>query len=443
MSYEVGYRFEIKRGGLLLNATYVAVRQVGEGGFGAVFACRREKDGTVVDGDDYALKALLNSADAEDVERFKREGVVLANLEHENIVKIVAVIDEPHGPALVQEYIKGGRRLHQYLRREAGKSPERQLSVVLQALYGLRKAHESGVVHRDVTPANILVGPSGRVKVIDFGLAKHVGSDMAGLTRDALGTPWFMAPEQKRPDLGTDHRADIYGLGMSLMAVNNPTFTYPKVGPAVAEETEETPEPLPTCWLLIIDKMTRLNPSERYANVGEVVDAFVAAGIADGVLPDEFMYHLREMEKWSPRPQSFYPLCAAFLGQETFEINHLVVATLLGADGAAAVGLNPRDVLKSVWEKVIFPLFPLEGVHRHNYEQMHYVNEFARTWWDHMDVDWQDFAFGQLTRLALRYNRYPSMDLLRSLYGKANPGRRTKLKAIKDEADPTGYIRNI
>jgi serine/threonine-protein kinase len=100
--------------------------------------------------------------------------------------------------------------------RAARVAPREALAIVAQMCDALQFAHDKGVVHRDIKPENVIVDRSGRVHVLDFGLARLVDPDIEGLTRSGfvVGTPLYMAPEQWRTPLEVDHRADIYSLGV-------------------------------------------------------------------------------------------------------------------------------------------------------------------------------------------------------------------------------------
>ncbi len=186
---------------------------LGQGGTGAVYRARHKALGRAC-----ALKVIAPAVAARPgfAERFERETRTLAGLQHPGIV---AVHDGGRaGPwcYLALELVEGAD-LRQMIR--AGRvAPREALSIVAQMCDALQYAHDRGVVHRDIKPENVLVDRSGRVKVLDFGLAKLIHPDGVGgtLTRtdQIVGTPLYMAPEQWRTPLEVDHRADIYSLGV-------------------------------------------------------------------------------------------------------------------------------------------------------------------------------------------------------------------------------------
>jgi serine/threonine protein kinase len=188
---------------------------VGRGGMGAVYRARHQKLDRVV-----AIKILLPDLvqDPAFAERFEREAKALARLDHRGIVGL-----HDFGRAgaifyLVMEFVDGAN-LRELL-AQGHLSPREVLLLVPQLCDALQYAHDHRIVHRDIKPENILVDTDGHVRIADFGLAKLVGQDHAsqGLTqtRQALGTPHYMAPEQVHASKDVDHRADLYSLGVVL-----------------------------------------------------------------------------------------------------------------------------------------------------------------------------------------------------------------------------------
>ncbi len=197
---------------------------LGRGGMGAVYKARQKELDRVV-----ALK-ILPPGIGEDpafAERFAREAKALARLNHPGIVTIhdFGRVDGLY--YFLMEFVDGVS-LHRLL--EGGRlSPREALAIVPQICDALQYAHDQGIVHRDIKPQNILLDRRGRVKVADFGLAKLVGQGEAtgetalGVSSTAwteagkvMGTPAYMAPEQREQPSAVDHRADIYALGVVL-----------------------------------------------------------------------------------------------------------------------------------------------------------------------------------------------------------------------------------
>jgi serine/threonine-protein kinase len=198
---------------------YELIEMVGEGGMGAVFRARHRMPAMAArQGGDVAIKLvhahLLSEAEA--IERLRREAETLASLDHPNIVKVCDLIEETGRTAIVMEWVPG-RPLSQVIGTETGPIPwDRALSLVRPMLEAVAHAHSRGVVHRDLKPENILVTPDGKIKLLDFGIArleKARGRTKAGT---GMGTVDYMAPEQFLDARTIDLRADVYALGMTI-----------------------------------------------------------------------------------------------------------------------------------------------------------------------------------------------------------------------------------
>lgn len=199
-----------------------------------------------------ALKCI-NSKDAAPLSPsgFLREAQIIAGLDHENIVRIYEVAQSDGNLVLVLEYVEG-----KSLRDElvaCGKLPwKRAVRIGVQIARALAFAHSHQLVHQDVKPSNILLGPGDKVKITDFGLAKRT-VDRAGTSVTVCGTPYYMSPEQV---LGkpVDFRTDLYSLGGTLyeMVVGHPPFTDPNLfeqhlttpAPSARADVAEVPDAL-------------------------------------------------------------------------------------------------------------------------------------------------------------------------------------------------------
>jgi tRNA A-37 threonylcarbamoyl transferase component Bud32 len=185
---------------------------LGRGGMGVVYKARQKSLNRFV-----ALKLLAPErvTDARFAERFTREAHALAALNHPHIVTVYDFGEAGGFYFLLMEFVDGVN-LRQLLQARKLK-PEEALAIVPPLCDALQYAHEHGIVHRDIKPANLLLDKAGRVKIADFGIAKIVGEiSSAGVAESQpAGTPQYMAPEQKAQHT-TDHRADIYSLGVVL-----------------------------------------------------------------------------------------------------------------------------------------------------------------------------------------------------------------------------------
>ncbi len=186
---------------------------IGVGGMGAVYKARQTRLDRFV-----ALKILSDSHAASPAfaERFNREALALARLNHPNIVTVYDYGQSGGLFYLLMEYVDGVN-LRQAMK--AGSfTPQQALGLVPKVCDALQFAHDEGILHRDIKPENLLLDRRGRVKIADFGIAKLVGCKDRPVTLTAsgaaLGTPAYMAPEQLEKPAEVDHRADIYSLGV-------------------------------------------------------------------------------------------------------------------------------------------------------------------------------------------------------------------------------------
>jgi len=190
------------------------IEMIGRGGMGVVYLARDTKLKRSV-----AIKSMPAklTADSAARMRFRREAELLASLNHPNIAVIYDIIEQEEGPGyLILEYVPG-----ETLARRITREPltvEQALSIGRQVAEAISVAHKKGVVHQDLKPGNIKITPEGRVKVLDFGLAKPSvskainGETTATKADHIIGTPAYMSPEQARGK-STDHRTDIWSFG--------------------------------------------------------------------------------------------------------------------------------------------------------------------------------------------------------------------------------------
>ena len=207
-----------ERIGEVFAGKYRIVRLLGEGGMGRVY----EAEHTSV-GRRFAVKLLRRhlAANEQALARFRREARAAGALENEHIAAVLDFDAAPDGaPFLVMEYLEG-RSLGQLLADEGPLPVSRAANALLQVCRGLEAAHAAGILHRDLKPDNLFVtrraDGSEQLKILDFGIAKLLGenSDGAPIQTDAaIGTPFYMAPEQVRGDTPLDERVDIYALGV-------------------------------------------------------------------------------------------------------------------------------------------------------------------------------------------------------------------------------------
>ncbi len=198
--------------GQVIDERYKVLSVVGVGGMSVVFKAEDTQSGNTV-----AIKVLNECSDANNhaVKCFINESRAISMLSHENIVKVYDMSLDGDLKYIVME-LADGQTLKEYMEERKNKlSLEETLSFTEQILLALEHAHEKGVIHRDVKPHNMIVLPDGRLKVTDFGIARAPGSDTISMSDKALGTVYYISPEQASgKETGT--YSDIYSVGVML-----------------------------------------------------------------------------------------------------------------------------------------------------------------------------------------------------------------------------------
>lgn len=254
--------------------------QLGSGGMGTVYLAHDIRLGRRV-----ALK-ILDSAltmDSQSRARFIREARLASALEHPNVCTIHEVGEMSGYLFIAMQYVEG-----KTLRAMIDGRPletKSVLSIGLQIADALASAHALGIVHRDVKTVNIIVTPTGNVKVLDFGLAKLLEKDVSSepeltTTGQIMGTPASMSPEQARGE-PADHRSDIFSFGVVLyeMATGSPPFRGRSQIEALSAVLSQPHVPaadvnseVPTHLSMIIDRALAKDPSDRYQSVLEIAE---------------------------------------------------------------------------------------------------------------------------------------------------------------------------
>ncbi len=224
------------RVGEMLLGKYRVERMLGRGGMGYVLAVRHVELDEL-----FALKLLSNDAlrNADAVARFVREARAAARLKSEHVARVVDVGHFEDGSVyIVMEHLQG-RDLGEELRDRGPLPVEEAITYVLQACEAISEVHAEGFVHRDIKPGNLFLThkPNGRpcIKVLDFGIAKHLESEDPDLTMTGvmLGSPRYMSPEQMRRTRTVDARSDVWSMGVVLFKLL--TNTLPFRGESVPE----------------------------------------------------------------------------------------------------------------------------------------------------------------------------------------------------------------
>lgn len=258
-------------------ARYRVLEKIGQGAMGAVFKATDEATGNTV-----ALKILSPrlARSRAFIKRFLREAQAGATLRHPNIVQTLDVGEAGGYYYLAMEFVEGETARH--LLREKGVFEEKEaLKIVAQICQALEHARNHNMVHRDVKPENILISKDGTAKLADLGLAREVSTDPSlTVPGEALGTPFYISPEQAQGKVDVDHRSDVYSLGATLFHLVTGKVPFEGATSAVVM-TKHINEPLPEPRSLnssltesvsnIIKKAMAKTREERYRNAGEML----------------------------------------------------------------------------------------------------------------------------------------------------------------------------
>lgn len=271
---------------------YKLLGHIGSGGMSSVYLAEHTKMHDL-----RAIKVLPQSklGKSSYLARFQQEAKAIASLNHPNIVRAYDIDSQSTSQGethyIVMEYVDGDDL--QVIVKKKGPLPfDKAATYIAQAARGLHHAHEVGLIHRDVKPANILVGKNGQVKILDLGLALFADDDQSSLTMDfndkVLGTADYLAPEQALNSHGVDQRADLYGLGCTLyfLLTGHPPFPEGSIAQRIAKHQKEMPKEIRKirqdcpgelegiCWKLMQkDRKFRYNNAQVTA---EALEAWLA-----------------------------------------------------------------------------------------------------------------------------------------------------------------------
>ena len=291
--------------GTLLGGRYELGSVLGRGGMAEV---RRARDIRL--GREVAVKRLrLDLAgDAMFQKRFRREAQSAAGLNHHNIVAVYDTGEELEPgtdvevPYIVMELVVG-HTLRDILRGGRKILPEKALEMTQQVLDALQYSHQAGIIHRDIKPANVMLTGSGRIKVMDFGIARAVADTSASMTQTAavIGTAQYLSPEQARGET-VDNRSDIYAAGCLLyeLLVGRPPFQGDSPVSVAYQHVRETPVPPSELDPVITPEMDAItlkalakDRTQRYQtakemrdDIGRLLDGDQVQAVAPVPVPD-------------------------------------------------------------------------------------------------------------------------------------------------------------
>jgi len=315
--------------------SYEVVAQIGAGGMGEVYHARDSKLGR-----DVAIKVLPEAFahDADRLSRFQREAKMLASLNHPNIATIHGLEQSGGTSYLVMELVSG-ETLQERVKGDGAVPIEEALGIAKQIAEALEAAHEKGIIHRDLKPANVKLTPEGKVKVLDFGLAKAFAGDTTNqdignsptLSQAAtmqgviLGTAAYMSPEQARGK-SVDKRTDIWAFGCLLyeLLTGKQAFHGEDITEILAAVVKSEPdwsclpETTPASIRLLLRRCLQKDKALRLRDAGdariEIHEALTAAPITVAAIAAPPTRSLREWLAWSAAAISILATIALAIG---------------------------------------------------------------------------------------------------------------------------------
>ncbi|HWW77842.1 MAG TPA: serine/threonine-protein kinase, partial [Pyrinomonadaceae bacterium] len=263
---------------------YKIEQKLGEGGMGEVY---RGVDMMLER--EVAIKFLRPELASQQqvVERFRSEAKTLAKLNHPNIATLYSFMRAGDSFIMVLEFVRGVT-LDGVIQQRGAIAVEQAVPIFCQVLDGIQHAHEDGIIHRDIKPANMMLTERGTLKVLDFGIARILGTARMTRQGNIIGTIEYMSPEQVR-GFETDARSDIYSLGMLLyeMLTGRCPFDIQNEFELMKAQIEQMPVPprhlnpaIPETVEQAIWKAIAKNPDERFQSAAEFRSFLLTAGYA-------------------------------------------------------------------------------------------------------------------------------------------------------------------
>lgn len=261
--------------GQILCNRYKIVAVLGKGGMGAVYEARDLKLTGQNRDDRIAVKVILPEfAERPDLlDRFKGEIALTRHIAHRNVVRVFDLEEDGATIFLTMELVEG-KDLHTLLKEHGKYSPNQAAEIMHCVACGIQAAHEAGVIHRDLKPSNIMIeSTTGRVVVMDFGLARTLERNGRTLTQAVIGTPDYMAPEQiLRGE--SDHRSDIYSFGVTfyelLTGESRPKSYSAGEGTRKPQAPQAPGKQIPKTLKRIIGRCLESDPNRRYQSAADL-----------------------------------------------------------------------------------------------------------------------------------------------------------------------------
>lgn len=261
--------------GTVLANRYEIVRRIGEGGMGAVYQARDLELNRVV-----ALKVIRPSLakNPEILSRFKQELILARQVTHKNVIRIYDLAEFDGIRFITMDFIDG-RDLKSVLRANGKFEPRQAAEIVEQICRGLEAAHSEAVIHRDLKPQNIMMDRSGKITVMDFGIARSTVPGGMTHTGAIIGTPEYMSPEQAKGEQ-LDARSDLFSLGIifyELLTGDIPYKAETSMASLYKRTREKAPPPIelvpetPKALNAIAVRCLEIDKDKRYASATEIL----------------------------------------------------------------------------------------------------------------------------------------------------------------------------
>ncbi len=272
---------------MLVN-NYEIIKEIGRGGMGIVYLATDHRLNRRVAIKELSVsgQALMSDETENVIARFQREALAASKLQHPNIVSVYDYFQDGDNHFMVMEYLEG-KSLQHYIDQRQPFSVEQTIDITTQVCAALDYAHAHQIVHRDIKPDNILLLENGKIKLMDFGVARHVG-EVSKLTQagTTLGTIAYISPEQLCDSRLVDGRSDVFSLGAMIyeMLTLRTPFDAGNVGGTIMKIMSEDPVPprqmnpsIPPRLEAVIMRALRKSPDERFQRASEMGQALMNA----------------------------------------------------------------------------------------------------------------------------------------------------------------------
>jgi predicted Ser/Thr protein kinase len=269
---ETGKKFQIPG--------YEIIERLGKGSMGLVFKARQTSVDRIV-----AVKVLLDTLaqNKEFIKRFQREAKIAAKLQHNNIVNAIDAGEVEGHHYFVMEYVEGAT-IKDELDKNKVFDEKVALKIVLAVADAMKHAHERGLIHRDIKPENVILTKDGQVKLADLGLARLTADEKWAMSEAgmAIGTPYYISPEQVRGQVDVDIRGDIYSLGATFYHMVTGRVPYPGETPqeVMRKHVDKNAMLIPPDHIntrlssglgIVVETMMAKNRDQRYRNPDDLI----------------------------------------------------------------------------------------------------------------------------------------------------------------------------